>query len=270
MSQRGYYSIVQFCPSAARAEAANVGVVLVDAKTGAVHSLLSPTNAHAKWVFGKHHEALPMLDMGKRMLVERLRSSISPEVTQPVLRELMAREGNALALTAPRPLVFEDAEQQVRTLYEELVGDPIEPDRVVEHRVGRSRVIPEVRQLGKSLAKDQVPVQLKPHLHIPDLDRDLSGDFMYRNGAMNVVRGQVFWSHQFEKTCADLVTKGLILAERPIEQRQHRLVLVCEFEEPALAHRAAGIFQPAHVELIPKSDLATFEKRVRAEAKPFD
>lgn len=270
MSHRGYYSIVQFCPNPARAEAANVGVVLVDAKTGAVHSLLSPTNEHAKRVFGKGHQALATLDMGKRMLVERLRTTVPPDVTHSLLRELVAREGNALALTAPRPLVFDDAEVQTRALFDELVGDLSETGHPLEQRAGRSRVIPEVRKLGKTLEKDNVPVRVKPHLHIPNLDRELSGDFMYRNGAMNVVRGQVFWSHHFEKTCEDLVTKGLLLFNTPIDGRAHRLILVCDFEEPALAARADGIFGPAQVELIAKSDLAAFEQKVRAEAKPFD
>ena len=121
MTERGYYSLIQFVPDAGRAEGANVGVAIVCPADGSFHVVLSDSNEAPGRRFGKGSFDDARLTVAKRAIAERLRHDLSANPNLDGLLRAGSLEGNSLILSAPRAAVADDVAMTARALHDELV-----------------------------------------------------------------------------------------------------------------------------------------------------
>jgi hypothetical protein len=130
-ARQSHYSIIQFRPDEARAEGANVGVVVTCPSKHVVKASFSSNNEAPKRRFGRGAFDDVRLTSAKRALKNRL-EQIEPG--EAPLRSFIAREGGGLVLLDPRPIVINDLDEDLASLFDELVGET-QP----EHRERRPR-----------------------------------------------------------------------------------------------------------------------------------
>jgi hypothetical protein len=123
---RGVYSIIQYMPDLARAEAANVGVLIYVPETQRISLRISPTLSRVRKFFTP-----PQAEWEKiRRLVEAFRERFEAHsdefATEEQFTRFIAARINAIRLTPPRPLIVDHVARNLDELYHELVGDETE------------------------------------------------------------------------------------------------------------------------------------------------
>jgi hypothetical protein len=124
MAERGHYSLIQFVPDCGRAEGANVGVVVVCPKLGAVRVLMSEGNEAPKQRFGVAVVEEWRLQAAKTALEHRLVAELTEQPTLEALERTRNLEGNALAISVPRTVAIDDISLVASKLLDELVRLP--------------------------------------------------------------------------------------------------------------------------------------------------
>ena len=124
--QQGYYSLIQFCPDPARAEVVNLGVLLFSPEHQFLDVAMSNSVNRVKTVF-------PQLDYDNQQLKSmigwikgRLKAERCRFQSKNDLSHFVGTRFNDVRLTAPRSIVVEQPEQQLKALFEELVAVPTE------------------------------------------------------------------------------------------------------------------------------------------------
>jgi hypothetical protein len=76
--EKGYYSVIQYCPDLARFEAANIGVLLFCPQSGFLKALTSGNNRRIIKFFGSAGHDWKRINTVKRALQDRLPRIIIP------------------------------------------------------------------------------------------------------------------------------------------------------------------------------------------------
>jgi hypothetical protein len=120
--ERGYYSLIQFCPDASRAEAVNVGVVMFCPELEYLAALASPDNQRAELLVGRGNLPHEALNHAKQSLLRRLEVDRDSFQGRQDFENFTRTRGNLLQLTFPRLMKVFDLESDLNRLFEELVG----------------------------------------------------------------------------------------------------------------------------------------------------
>ncbi|MFN5741194.1 MAG: DUF3037 domain-containing protein, partial [Planctomyces sp.] len=120
--QKGYYSIVQYCPDLSRLEAANIGVLLFCPDSGFLKVLTSANNGRIIRFFGSAGHDWKRINTIKSGLQDRLDNEGIRTVDE--LQHFVATRANSLQLTPPLPVKVQDPEKELRELFHEIVGEP--------------------------------------------------------------------------------------------------------------------------------------------------
>ena len=120
--QQGYYSLVQYCPDPARAEVANVGVLLFSPGHDFIDVRLSRGVQHVKSVFKGRELDAAQIRHAKRALKDRVACQKNELRTLDNLKHFISLRFNTVLLTAPRSIAVEDPPAQLESLFQELVG----------------------------------------------------------------------------------------------------------------------------------------------------
>lgn len=116
--KRGYYSVIQYMPDAARAECINVGVVLHCPSVNKFPSVrIDPVCRRARRLLGGNPQPAAV-SMGDRIGHEKWKDVDD-------FQHFVDTRANAIRLTDPRPIkITKSAAAEVDKLYEELVVEP--------------------------------------------------------------------------------------------------------------------------------------------------
>jgi hypothetical protein len=120
---RALYSLLQYVPDSARAEGANVGVVLFVPETGSVAVRTTPTLARVKKFFSPDKVALKRIELALQSAEHRLRLAQGEFKSEDDFARFVAARADAVRLTPPRLTIIYDASNWLDDLYEELVGE---------------------------------------------------------------------------------------------------------------------------------------------------
>jgi hypothetical protein len=118
----GYYSIVQFCPDAAKAEVANVGVIVFCPDVKFLEIRLVNGNDKLRTFFGSQSFDPNLIEGAKESLQERLIEEKGDFQTLDDLNTFINTRANDLRITAPRFLKTESPQIELDNLFNELVG----------------------------------------------------------------------------------------------------------------------------------------------------
>ncbi len=255
MTERGFYSLIQFMPNPGRAEAANVGIVLVCPDSGAVIVRMSETNAGPKLRFGSAAVDDVRLGYAKDAIRNRIYREIAP--TPESIETLRAIEGNALALTAPRAVRVDILERTADELFDELVHVP---DREA------TRVLPpDMAPLTERLLNRKVPIERPKEITVPVTDEVVRVALAYQNGVRNLVSPQGFSAARESALdqAKKLGAQGHLLS---VHLPDTKLIVVAKFGNDKFERTVAQVLKDLGVRMFSESSIPELENEIVANA----
>ncbi|MBL8210869.1 MAG: DUF3037 domain-containing protein [Bryobacterales bacterium] len=223
-AQRGYYSLVQFCPDDSRLEAVNVGlaVFLPDVPRVLVR-WAATAKARISNCFGPQDWGL--LDNQRNAIGARL-SEATGFLTREAIDHFAATRASSVRLTPARPLKFtRPVDVEFDSLFHRLVHDRPRSSRA--HAV-TANLRSALKQQGVTrLLERQVTVT------VPKLHRQIKAPYGYQNGRFNLILPEQFalsTDEQVLTKASRIAVEGQYLYEAPDPQRHElQLVLVANF-----------------------------------------
>lgn len=114
--EKGYYSVVQYCPDPSRMEGANIGVILFTL-SGGVKILTDEGVKRVEKFFGSDHTTLAQ--SSSCALRERLKREDFSSLLE--LNNFINSRANLIHLTPLRPMKVQHFDQDAQELFEKLV-----------------------------------------------------------------------------------------------------------------------------------------------------
>ena len=184
--QQGYYSLVQYCPDPARAEVANVGVLLFSPGHNYLDVRLSKSVRHVRSVFKGRDLDADQIIHAKQAIKERVARQKNDFQTLDDLKHFISLRFNTVLLTPPRSIVVEDPHAQLESLFQELVG----PE---SRRRSMPRPYPELEVFFRQ--PEIAPhVEFDKEIVIPKYNRTLKMPYVFTNGRVYHVMPHRFTS----------------------------------------------------------------------------
>lgn len=261
--QKGYYSLIQFCPDASRLESVNLGVILFCPAINFLNAKTNSSTRRAEKLVGRGKLAREALKQAQSSIENRLKVDRSSFQDIDSLRRFVATRGNALQLTSPRPVKVVDPDQQLLQLFDELVGGkPLESKR-------DKALFPKLSGLFTKLSAEG-RAELDVEIKLPVMDHDFKVPFAFRNGVMNLVKPQAFNTCPSQKAL-DLAIRGDLIHRHGIGKGADaaKLVVVSHFEQGSeleLMSHVDSLFDEYSVTHVRENEIEMFMKRIESEA----
>jgi hypothetical protein len=118
---KGFYSLVQYCPNRFRAEAVNVGLVLLCVEPHAVRVRMTDRFDRVRKLFAIEKSELKDVKFSMESLRSRIESSVEQFVSADYLLSFAAARANDIRMTEPRLTKLTDIDQDFDRLYTDLV-----------------------------------------------------------------------------------------------------------------------------------------------------
>ena len=265
--EKGYYSLIQFCPNASRMETVNVGVVLFCPGSGFLDARTAGDNRKARGLVGNNEFDRHALNAAKLSIEKRLVVEKKSFETLEDLQKFVETRGNDLQLTTPRPLkVFNPAEEMNR-LFNELVGGKQLRDTMVAKP---ETAFGEVKTTFDRLIDEERAFR-NYKLELP-FGGEFRAPYAYQNGVLNLVKPHAF--PKSEKTAINnamqLAVQGDQIHKEPIaDVGKAQLIVISDFAESSdtsTSDQVEKLFDEYHVKHIPKNRIAGFMRQVAQEA----
>lgn len=220
---RGYYSLIPFCPDAARLEVANIGVALFCAQQEFFGVKLSSEHRRISQMFGRWDRDLVRLRTSKDALEERLLDSKRSIRNIEDLDKLASLQVNQIRMTKFMPCRVTSApNEDLSRLFDELVGTtPSPPNK-------DKKLFPTLESLFVRL-ESEGRAELNYSTKLPIFGQEFKVPFAYRNGALNLVKPKSF-SQKAPQHALDLAIRGNLINKHGVENDTNsRLVVVSKF-----------------------------------------
>jgi len=239
---RGFYSVVQYCPDRFRAEAVNVGLVLLCPEPHAVRVRMTGNHERVRKLFAVARPELKNLKLATHGLQSRVETSAGEFRTVEDLATFAASRANDLRLTEPRLVKVEDVDADFTRLFLDLVE---EQDTATLAQNSPAEVLPP--RLGEVFYRLQQAKRIwKPgEIIVPVYKRKLDIPYAYRNGVVNLVKPHVFpTSKRAETQAAMLAVNGDLIKRHPIDGEEQQLIVISTQETPEQAHQVDEHVEP--------------------------
>lgn len=260
--QKGYYSLIQFCPDASRAETVNLGVILFCPSTGFLKAKTSSNSRRAEKLVNPDKLARKALRQSLLAIEKRL--VVDQESLRDIesLHRFVATRGNTLQLTSFRPVRVTDPAQNLSELFEELV------EEMVSKSVNSRTMFPELDELFTRLSEEG-RAELDYRIQLPVMEIDFKVPFAYQNGVLNLVKPQRFVDDDSQKAL-NLAIRGNLIQKHGLSNAiPSKLVVVSRFEskcEGDFISHVESLLTEYGVEHVKESGLEAFVKLVETEA----
>lgn len=266
MAYRGYYSLIQFCPDASRAEAANVGVILLCPDLSYLGHRLAAGNDRVRRFFRSRDLDLEQVNQAKGALRDRLETAKADLLSPEALAQFAATRANALVVTPPRPVRVDDAEAELAVLFEHLVGG-----RGARRPPSAAcRLVPELDQAlrGPDLAPR---LRFDVSLEVPVIGRPITFPYAYQNGLPNYILPKAFHPTRPGLDAAmALACEGDLIQKRATGAAGCRVIVIPVVGDgPAKVDtesRIASVMHEYQVRTVLPADQAAFIAEVREQA----
>jgi hypothetical protein len=218
---KGYYSLIQFCPDPSRLEGINLGVLVYSPDHGRLAFRLTDSNQRIRKVFG--HQDWAFIDRVRESVRSRLQSEKFETLRD--LESFITKRANVVQLTPVRPLKMGDIDQEVSALYRRLVeSERLAPRPRISTYLSKKLIEAGVEGLVKKSISIEIP-RFKQPIRVP---------YGYQNGRFNLIS-----PIQFNPDREDILAKagksaieGQLLYENPDPLLGDlRLVVIARFAE---------------------------------------
>lgn len=265
---RGFYSVVQYCPDRFRAEAVNVGLVLLCVDPHALRVKMTKNYDRVRRLFRIGKPDLTNLKVSTQGLTTRIENS-SDELRAPEdLAAFAASRANDLRLTEPRLAKLDDVEDDLERLFAELVE---QHSTVALAEASPAEVLPpklaEVFYRLQQARKIWQPGTIT----VPVYKRKLDIPYAYKNGVVNLVKPHVFpATKRAETQAAELAINGDLIQNHPVDGEKQQLIVVSTHETSKQARQVnehvEPLFREYGVRLVRPEDAHAFANEVEQTA----
>lgn len=269
--ERGYYSLIQFCPDASRAESVNVGVVMFCPELEYLAARTSKGNKRAAKLVGRGNVQNAALNAAKEAIMRRLEVDRDSFQNLEDLEKFVRTRGNWLKLTDPRPMKVFNPEADLDNLFKELVGGTSRSESKAEKKV----LFPTIQSAFEKL-QSEGRAQLNPSVTIPVLEESLEVPYAYQNGILNLIKPQSFAGQASRSidSAMKLAVKGDLVNRHSRESGPPaKLIIVSSFGDspnPQIEQKVSALFNDYKVDNIPENRIAEFLVKVEKEAHSND
>lgn len=265
---RGFYSLIQYCPDRFRAEAVNVGLVLLRLDPHAIKVRVTTRRTRVKKLFGIDSQTWKNLSLAIEGFKHRIESAVSDIRTSEDLSAFAASRANDLRMTEPRLVRIQNMDSDIERLFGQLVEDDSSAARAAE---SPAEVLPP--RLSEVFFRLQQEHRIwKPgKITVPVYRRKIEIPYAYRNGVVNLVKPHVFPSTKRAETqAAEFAINGDLIQKHPVDGEQQRLIIVSTQERDEQAkeidEHVAPLFHEYEVRLIRPNDADAFAQEVEESA----
>ena len=265
---RGFYSLVQYCPDRFRAEAVNVGLVMLCLDPHAVRVKMTSNYDRVRKLFAIGKPELKNLKVSTHGLSSRIERITEELRTSEDLAAFGTSRANDLRLTEPRLAVIEKLDEDFQRLFAELV---VERTTEALARESPAEVLPP--ELGNVFYRLQRESRIwKPGcITVPVYKRKLEIPYAYKNGAVNLVLPHAFPANKrAESQAATMAIDGDLIRKHPFEGEQRRLIVVSTQETAEQAREindhVEPLFKEYGVRLIRPQNADEFAREVEESA----
>ena len=269
-ASKGYYSLVQFCPDLSRLEAANVGVILQVPERGFLRARMARGNDRVRRFFsGQDIGELEHINFMKQALANRLEIERHLFNTPEDLQRFAEQQANDLLVTRPRFVKVTDPDQELASLFDELVGGRAQ-------RSERDDVEPVQRLLKRMFEKEKLQPLMRCNVtvRIPAFHSDLTVPFAFDNGACNLIQPYRFGhatAGGIRSAACQLAVQGSSMHREPdAKLGRLRLLVVGAFPKQAGEEESVvrDILSETGVDLFTWQRVGALIEKIRATAKP--
>jgi hypothetical protein len=265
---RGFYSVVQYCPDRFRAEAVNVGLVLLCLEPHAVRVRMTGNHERVRKLFSIARPELKNLKLSTDGLTSRIEKSVDELRTAEDLAAFAASRANDLRLTEPRLAKLDDVDADFERLFAQLVEQHSSAELA---EASPAEVLPP--KLGEVFYRLQRSKKIwQPGtITVPVYKRKLEIPYAYKNGEVNLIKPKVFAADKRAETqAAKLAVDGQLIQKYPIDGEKHKLIVVSTQESPKqakeISDHIAPMFKELGVRLVRPQDAEKFAEEVEASA----
>lgn len=264
-TQRGFYSVIQFCPDSYRAEAANVGAVLYVPSTGYLAARWSPEFERVKRFFRLDNEGVARVAAAVRALDNRLQILKTEGVSEVALNKFISTRADQVQLTPLRLVTVEDA---AATL-DELFTDAMEETTTGATRQRRRPIVPEAISRAFEALRARNDLIEPGNVLVPGLKSTLRVPYAFRNGKLNLVKPEnLDDAESAEKKLGLLGFKGRLLFTHPEGDQQRQLVILSAGRSPdaEAEQRYKDTLRSCDVRFVPAAEADAFAEEVERTA----
>ena len=265
---RGFYSVVQYCPDRFRAEAANVGLVLLRPDPHAIRVRMADNHDRVRRLFGIAKSESKNLKLSMFGVKSRIESGAAEFRTLDDLATFAASRANDLRLTAPRLAKVDDFEVDFERLFSTLV----ESHSTAALAAGSPAEVLPPELSGVFYRLQQAQKIWRPGtITVPVYKRKLDVPYAYRNGVVNLVKPHVFpATRRAETQAATLAVNGDLIRKHPADGERQQLIVVSTQETADQAKEVDDhvepLFKEYGVRLIRPDRAAAFAAEVEESA----
>lgn len=195
---KGWFSIVQFCPDANRLESANIGVLLFCPALEFLDVRMASDNQRISKFFGPLKSERHFVDSFKKGLIDRIQVEKATIVDHEQLLDFVDRRANQIRISTPRSIRITDAEKQLDELFAQLVGGAIRRRTKIADRLAKSLEQPSL----ESKLYKAVPIT------VPIDGRELNVPYAFQNGRFNLIQPVRFQSENPLQTAYKYAVEG--------------------------------------------------------------
>ncbi|MFN7785646.1 MAG: DUF3037 domain-containing protein [bacterium] len=264
-TQRGFYSVIQFCPDSYRAESANVGAVLYVPATGYLAARWSPDFERVKRFFRLDADGMVRVAAAVRALDHRLQIMKAEGVSEAGLSKFIATRADQVQLT---PLRLVMVEQAAATL-DELFTDAMDENATTVPRQRRRAIVPEAISRAFEALRARNDLIEPGNVLVPGLKSTLRVPYAFRNGKLNLVKPEnLDDAAQAENKVGLLGFKGRLLFTHPEGDLRRQLVIVSAGRSPDAdaEQQYKASLASCDVRFVPAAEAAAFAAEVEATA----
>lgn len=265
---RGFYSVVQYCPDRFRAEAVNVGVVLLCVDPHAVRVRMTRNHDRVRRLFSISKPELKNLKLSTHGLSSRIEKSTDELRTPEDLAAFAASRANDLRLTEPRLAKLDDIETDFERLFVQLVEQHSTAELA---EASPAEVLPPMLSEVFYRLQQSQKIWHPGKITVPVYKRKLEIPYAYKNGVVNLVKPHVFADGKRADTqAATLAVNGQLIEKYLIDGEKHKLIVVSTQENPRqakeISDHVAPMFKELGVRLVRPQDADSFALEVEASA----
>lgn len=265
---RGFYSVVQYCPDRFRAEAVNVGLVLLRVDPHALRVRMTDNHERVRKLFAVARPELKNLKLSTHGLASRIEKSADEFRTSEDLAGFAASRANDLRLTEPRLAMIEDMDADFERLFGQLVG---QHSAALLADAQPAEVLPPALSDAFRRLSASKKIWSPGKITVPIYKRKLEIPYAYRNGVVNLVKPHVFPANKHaENQAALLAVNGDLIKRHPIDGENRELIVVSTAETPRQAHEVSQhvepLFKEYGVRLVRPNEAEAFANEVEQSA----
>jgi hypothetical protein len=265
---KGFYSLVQYCPNRFRAEAVNIGLVLLCIEPHAIRVRITDRLDRVRKLFAIEKSEARNLQLANDSFRNRIESSQDQFLTPEDLSSFAAARANDIRMTDPRLARLTNIDQDFDRLYAELVDAekqsglfPKEPPTLLP---------PELHDVFYRMQREKKIWNPKP-ITVPVLRRKLDAPYAFQNGIVNLVKPQVFGGiKRAEANAANLAVIGNLLQRHSVDGEKYKLIVVSTVEDQKqkveIDEHVEPLFNEYGVKLVRPNTAAEFAAEVERTA----